>query len=101
MPAVVKVEELLERLFDCNWGQGDALKRIAVAIESQVKNAEWTERHVSFLEEFVGFMATRYMIDDSLVADCIETIKQHELNPFRGTIAETSGLKKYKIVEVV
>jgi hypothetical protein len=99
LPAVLSIEDLLDQLFDCEWGQGEHLQRVVVAIESQTKNIEWTASHVAFLEDFIGFLTARYVVDDYVVAQCVSSIKAHGLDPFRGTVAEPGILKKYKIVE--
>jgi len=99
LPAILHIEDLLEELFDCEWGQGEHLKRVVVAIESQTKNVEWTSSHVAFLEEVIGFLSTRYVIDEFVVSQCVVSIKSHGLDPFRGTVAEPETLRKYKIVE--
>lgn len=99
LPSILHIEALLEELFDCDWGQGEHLQRIVVAIETQTKNAEWTSSHVAFLDEFIGFLSTRYVIDDVVVSQCVATIKSHGLDPFRGTVAEPETVKKYRIVE--
>lgn len=99
LPSIIEIEDLLENLFDCNWGEDECLQRIAVAVETQVKNTELTEKHVSFLIDFFSFLKTRYHIDESIVQDCIQRIKQNGLDPFRGTLTETEGSKRYKVVE--
>ncbi len=99
LPAILHIEDLLDELFDCDWGQSECLQRVTVAIESQIKNVEWTSTHVGFLEEYIAFLACRYLIDEFVVSECIASIKSHGLDPFRGTVAEPERLKEYRIVE--
>ena len=49
LEVIVEVEHLLERLYECPWGEGECLKRVAVAVQAQVNNAWWTQSHVDFL----------------------------------------------------
>jgi len=96
---LVTFEQLLDQLFECEWGQEESLARIAVAIESQVKNVEWSARHVSFLREFLAYLSTRYMVDAAVVDFCLDCIRSHGLDPFRGTLTDTDSVKQYRIVE--
>src|ERR1700722_8530604 len=43
---VAEIESLLEKLYSCPFGEGESLKRVVVAIQSQVNNAEWDNRHI-------------------------------------------------------
>lgn len=99
LEAVIEIEFLLERLYDCKWGEGESLKRIAVMMKSQLSNAVWTEMHVKFLTEVLLQLRSRYLINDSVVNDCFELITEMGLAQFRGTTTETAVRKKYKIVE--
>jgi hypothetical protein len=38
---VVEVEQLLDRLYRCEWGAPECLKRVVVAIWSQTNNVRW------------------------------------------------------------
>ena len=98
---VTEIEALLERLYDCGYGQGESLKRAVVAVQSQVNNARWDRRHVEFLREFVRYLRVRYLVDEAAVNVCYEIMKAQGLDPFRGTICEPSVLKRYRIEEVV
>jgi hypothetical protein len=100
LEVVVEVEALLEALYDCPWGKGESLKRVVVAIQSQVNNANWKRPHVAFLKEVLPYLRVRYVIDDGTVAECYAMIKRQGLDPFRGTVSEPVVLKKYRIEEV-
>jgi hypothetical protein len=97
---VVEVEELLERLYDCPWGRGETLKRVVVAVQSQVGNARWARRHVEFVRDVIRFLRVRYLVDEAAVDACYGFMKQRGLDPFRGTICEPQTVKKYRLEEV-
>ncbi len=100
MEVVVEVEQLLDKLYRCRWGEKECLKRVVVAISSQINNVRWTEAHIEFLKDIVLLLRNSYLVDDSLVRECYRLIRAHGLEAFRGTIAETEVRKKYRIVEV-
>lgn len=100
LEVTVEVEHLVERLYDCPWGAGDELKKVVMAVKSQIGNARWTKQHVAFLKSFFPYLRTRYVINEQVVKDCYDEIKTHELNPFRGTLTEPEGTRRYRIVEV-
>ncbi|SRR5258707_3229313 len=98
---ILELESLLEQLYSYPWGAEECLKRIVVAIQTQINNARWTRRHVAFLKEVVRELRARYTIDEAEIAEVKEAIKRHGLNIFRGTVAEpTDAVRKYRIVEV-
>ena len=98
--AVVEIEHLLDRLYDCNWGKDEILQRAVVAVQSQVNNAQWTTRHVEFLRDVLRFLRPRYVLGEDTIDECYEIIEKHGLDPFRGTVSEPEVLKRYRIVEV-
>lgn len=98
---VAEVEALLEVLYACPYGQGESLKRVVVAIQSQVNNARWDRRHVSFLRDVFRFLRVRYLVDEATVKTCYDFMKERGLDPFRGTICEPQVVKRYRIQEVV
>jgi hypothetical protein len=97
---VVEVEELLERLYNCPFGQGESLKRVVVAVQSQVNNVPWARRHVEFLKEIVRYLRVRYLVDEASVHACYEMMKARGLDPFRGTVCEPRVVKRYRLEEV-
>ncbi len=86
--AVAAIGELLERLYDCGHGDDDALKRVIVAVQSQVNRVAWDEAHTRFLFDLFSFLRWRRRLDGETVARCYETLKQHGLDPFRGSVAQ-------------
>ncbi len=100
MEVVVEVERLLDKLYGSTWGTKECLKRIVLAIGSQIYNVQWTQAHVGFLKDVVRLLRISYLVDDSLVEECLKLIRVHGLEVFRGTIAETEVRKKYRIAEV-
>lgn len=99
MEVVVEVEQILEELYRVPWGKHECLKRVVVAIESQIKNAQWTVDHVCFLQDIARFLQNTYQIDDAFVRKCYDMMAGYGLDVFRGTVAETEVRKKYRIVE--
>lgn len=97
---VAEVEALLEELYACPYGQGEALKRIVVAVQSQVNNVRWDKRHIDFLRDVSRFLRVRYLVDETSVKTCYDYMKARGLEPFRGTICEPRGIKRYRIQEV-
>jgi hypothetical protein len=83
---IAEIEILLERLYACPHGQGESLKRVIVAVQSQVNNAPWDKRHIDFLGDIVRFLRVRHLVDDAAVDACYDMIKARGLDPFRGTI---------------
>jgi len=100
MEIVVEVEQLLDKLYRSTWGTKECLKRIVIAISSQINNVQWTQAHVGFLKDIFLLLRNSYLIDDSLVGECLKLIREHGLEVFRGSIAETEVRKKYRIVEM-
>ena len=97
---VAEIEALLEELYTCPHGQGEFLKRLVVAVQSQVNNADWDRRHVAFLREIVRFLRGRYLLDEGTVDACYDLMKEQGLDRFRGTICEPRAVKRYRIEEV-
>jgi hypothetical protein len=97
---IVEIQDGLQRLYRCKWGEGECLKRVVVAIQSQTNNADWTAKHVHFLRNALRAVRARFVIDDGLVRHVIELIREQGLDQFRGTVAEPVVLKKYKIEEL-
>jgi hypothetical protein len=100
LEVVVEIEALLEDLYDCSHGQGESLKRVVVAVQSQVNNAFWDRRHVEFLKDVVHFLRVRYLVDEATVEACYEMMKTRGLEPFRGTVLEPRVVKRFRIEEV-
>ena len=97
----VEVEHLLERLYECPWGEGECLKRVVVAVQAQINNSWWTQAHVQFLDDIVGRLRVRYLINEAVVRECYELIELHGLDPFRGGVSEPEVRKRFRIQEVL
>jgi hypothetical protein len=97
----VEIEALLEQLFDCEWGQGEGLKSVVVAIQSQINNTVWDKRHFAFLTDVIPFLRVRYLVDRETVNQIYDAVRNHGLDEFRGTVSETPVKKKYRLEEVV
>jgi hypothetical protein len=100
MEVVAEVEALLEQLYACPYGQGESLKRVVVALQSQVNNARWDRRHIDFLRDVVRYLRVRYLVDEATVGACYDMMKAHGLDEFRGTIGAPWVVKRYRIEEV-
>ncbi len=98
---VAEVEAILEELYDCPYGQGESLKRVVVAVQSQVNNARWDRRHVEFLRDVFCFLRVHYLLDETSVKTCYDFMRARGLDSFRGTISEPRVVKRYRIQEVV
>jgi hypothetical protein len=97
---IVQIDDLLESLFDCPFGQGESLKGVVVAIQSQTRNADWTQEIVSFLREAMVFLQARYAVNDQTIDEVYEIIKEHGLDPFRGTVSDEGIKTQYRLVRV-
>lgn len=97
---VAEIEVLLEQLYACPYGQGESLKRVVVAVQSQVNNAQWNRRHVEFLRDVVRYLRARYHVDEAAVDACYVMMKERGLDPFRGTVGAPRVVKRYRIEEV-
>jgi hypothetical protein len=96
----VEVEALLEKLYACPYGQGESLKRVVVAVQSQLNNARWNESHVEFLKDVIRYLRVRYLVDDATVDASYDMMRARGLDPFRGTVCEPRVIKRYRIEEV-
>lgn len=97
---VAEIANLLEQLFDCPFGQGESLKSVVVAIQSQTNNADWTPEIVAFLRDTMQFLRARYVVNDQTVDEVYEILKEHGLDPFRGSVSDRDIKTRYRLVEV-
>ena len=97
---VAEIQNLLEALYDCPFGEGESLKMAVVSIQSQLNNAEWTRRHVNFLRAAIRHLRVRWIVNEQTAQEVNEMIQEHELDPFRGTISEPDGLARYRIERI-
>ena len=100
LEVVVEVGSILDRLYQCKWGNNEYLQRVVVAIYSQVNNVEWTAAHVAFLRGIARILRITYVVNERVIDECYDLIEQNGLEPFRGSVTETGGQKRYRIVEV-
>lgn len=84
---VAEVESLIEKLYDCPFGQGESLKKVVVTIQSQVNHVQWERRHAEFLTDVFTYLRPRRLINDGTVAECCDLIKAHKLDLFRGVLS--------------
>lgn len=101
LEVIVEVEHLLEKLYDCPWGQGESLKRFVLVLQSQLNNTEWSVKHVQFLDNAMRFLRVRYVVDAETVDEALRLVEEQGLDPFRGTVSDCCVLKKYRLQEVV
>ena len=99
-PSIVEIDATLEQLYRCGYGDGDALKSIILALQSQIKNQKTTKEVVAFIVESSSFLASQRTIDDSAVDVIYKIVESHGLDSFRGTLTANHTRKRYKIVEV-
>lgn len=95
--SVAEINGHLERLYDCPWGEGESLKGVVVAIQSQTNNADWTSRHLQFLKDAIAFLLVRYTVTDDVTQKILDMVQDHELDVFRGTVSETDVRVRYRL----
>jgi hypothetical protein len=94
---VAEVLNHLERLYDCQFGEGESLKMAVVAIQSQVNNAHWTAKHVDFLKAAISFLSARWVVTEQTADTIDDMIEEHALDVFRGTISDSDVLVGYRV----
>ncbi|MGH7137944.1 MAG: hypothetical protein ACREHD_19520 [Pirellulales bacterium] len=100
LATVAEIENHLERLYDCEWGEDECLKRMVVAIQAQLNNAKWTATHVELLRTFVPFLRVRWLINEATVSECLDMIEETGLDQFRGTLSGDGVVRRYVLQEV-
>jgi hypothetical protein len=95
-----EIQDLLERVYDCPFGEGESLKSVVVAIQSQLNNAEWGEKHVAFLKAVSRYLRARWVITDHAVVDVGDMIEECCLDVFRGTVSDSGMLAEYRIERI-
>lgn len=98
---IAEIQRLLEEMYDCPFGQGESLKSVVVALQSQVNNAEWSLVHVKFLRAAFEFLRRRWIIIGQTVAEIDDMIEEFGLDLFRGTVSDTDVLVEYRLEKVV
>jgi len=97
---VAQVDSLLEAMFDCPFGEGESLKSIVVAVQSQVNNVDWTTDIVEFLRSAMSFLRVRYVVNDQTVDEIYDMMRERNLDPFRGSVSDRDIKTRYRLVEV-
>lgn len=97
---VVEIEVLLDRLYACRFGKDELLKRVVVAIQSQINNTAWDRRHVQYVKDVFRYLRLRYVLGEDTVQACYDMMKLHGLDRFRGTVSAPDVAKQYRIQEV-
>lgn len=100
LATVAEIENHLERLYDCEWGEDECLKRMVVAIQAQLNNTKWTATHVELLKTFVPFLRVRWLINEATVSECYDIIEETGLDQFRGTLSRDDVVRRYVLQEV-
>lgn len=98
--SVVEINRLLEQLFDCPFGDGESLKGVVVAIQSQTNNITWTENTVGFLQDVCEFLQARYLVNSQTVDEVYEIMKERGLDRFRGVVSDAGVERHYRLVEM-
>ena len=80
-----KREEIISIVQEAFGGGDDHVKSIVVAIESQIRNAKWDERHIKFLFETFKYIDENE-INETAVNRVYEIINESGLCIFRGTM---------------
>ena len=96
---VAEIHGSLEQLYELQFAEGESLKSVVVAIQSQINNAKITDRHVAFLSDAVAHLRARYTIDEATVDAINDMIEDQGLDVFRGTVSQPEVLTHYRIVE--
>lgn len=96
---IAEIATLLEAMFDCPFGEGESVKSVAVAIQSQTNNVEWTEQLTVFLRDVMKFLRARYVVNDQTVDEVYQMMNEHGLDQFRGAISDSDVKKRYRLIE--
>jgi len=97
---VAEIQNLLETLYDCPFGEGESLKSVVVAIQSQLNNAAWSEQHLAFLRGAIQHLRVRPIVNDCTAQEIHDMIEEHGLDPFRGTVSDSDCVVTYKLQRV-
>jgi hypothetical protein len=93
-----EIQNLLETLYDCAWGEGESLKSAVVAIQSQLNNAIWTTTQFELLSGSIALLRSRYVVDTGVVDAIYDLVEQLGLEQFRGTITASDVKWDYELV---
>jgi hypothetical protein len=97
---VAEIQDLLERLYDCPFGEGESLKSVVVALQSQLNNSEWSDKHVEFAKTAIKYLKTRWIVSSQTADEIDDMIEEFGLDPFRGTVSASDVLVEYRLKRV-
>jgi hypothetical protein len=98
--AAAQVDVELDRLYDVNWGEKGALKKVVAVLIGIVRNAEWEPAHAKYLLAVAQELRVCWLVDHQLAVKVSEMAEAFGLDPFRGTVSKPKGHKRYKLVEI-
>ena len=97
---VAEIQDWLETLYDCPFGEGESLKSVVVGLQSQLNNVRWTKQHVEFLTAAIHQLCVRWVVNDQTADDIDDMIEEFGLDVFRGTVSDSDVLVEYRIEKV-
>ena len=97
---IAEIQDLLETLYDFPFGEGESLKSVVVALQSQLNNIRWTNQHVAFLTAAIQQLCVRSVVNDQTADEIDDMIEEFGLDVFRGTVSESDVLVEYRIEKV-
>lgn len=97
---VAEIQALLETLYDCPFGEGESLKSVVVALQSQLDNVRWTKQHVDFLSAAIQHLCVRWVVNGQTAEEIDDMIEEFGLDVFRGTVSDSDVLVEYRIEKV-
>lgn len=97
---IAEIHDLLDALYDCPFGDGESVKSVVVALQSQVNNIQWTDAHVGFLKAALQHLRVRWIVNDQTVREIDDMIEEFGLDPFRGTVSDSEVRVRYKIEKI-
>ncbi len=97
---IAEIQDWLETLYDCPFGEGESLKSVVVGLQSQLNNVRWTKQHVDFLTAAIHQLCVRWVVNDQTADDIDDMIEEFGLDVFRGTVSDSDVLVEYRIEKV-
>lgn len=97
---IAEIQDLLETLYDFPFGEGESLKSVVVAMQSQLNNVRWTKQHVDFLTAAIQYLSVRWVVNEQTADEIDDMIEDCGLDVFRGTVSDSDVLVEYRIEKV-